>query len=102
MENEKKPNNAIKARCGYCPRVIFKSDEVDGEFKVKDGRIICPVCRITKMSKFKEEIAEDKKFYDADKAKQEEASREKAKQEVIDVAMASQIKAGKKYKLKKK
>lgn len=94
--------SVLKARCGYCPRVIFRSDETDGEFKQEDGKIICPVCRVTKLSKFKNEIKKDKKYYDAEKAKQEEASRAKAKQDVVDVAVASQIKAGKKYKLKAK
>lgn len=94
--------SVLKARCGYCPRVIFRSDETDGEFKQEDGKVICPVCRVTKLSKFKKEIKEDKKYYDAEKAKQEEISKAKSKQEVVDIAVASQIRAGRKYKLKSK
>lgn len=97
----KTKKSVLKMRCGYCPRVIFKSDETDGEFKQKDGKAICPVCRVTKLSKFKKEIEADKPKYDKMKKEEAKAEAEKATAEVIDIAMASQLRAGKKYKLKK-
>jgi uncharacterized Zn finger protein (UPF0148 family) len=91
----------LKKRCGYCPRVIFRDDEPDGEFRTLDGKIICPTCRVLKTSKLKKQIKADKKKYEAERKIQEEASSKKAKESVMDIAMASQDKIGKKYKLKK-
>jgi uncharacterized Zn finger protein (UPF0148 family) len=97
------PNKkTIKVRCGYCPRIIFKEDETDGTFKKKDGKIMCPVCRATKLSNFKGEIKKDEKNYNADKLVQEKISKERALGEVTDIAVASQINLGKKYKRKQK
>jgi len=92
----------IKAKCGYCPRIIFKENETDGTFKRKDGKLICPVCRATKLSKFSGEIKKDEKKYKKDKVKQEEISKANTLKDNIDVAIASQDRAGKKYKMKPK
>ena len=91
----------FKMRCGYCPRVIFKSDEPDGEFKKVDGKVICPVCRILKTSKHKDEIKADKKKYDKEKKKKEKKELKEEFKRISEVAVASQERAGKKYKLKK-
>lgn len=90
----------IKVRCGYCPRIVFKKDEPDGEFKKMDGKIICPVCRIMKKSNHREEIQKDGEIYKKEKEKKEEESRKEALVETTDIAMASQDRAGRKYKRK--
>lgn len=93
--------DTLKMRCGYCPRVIFKLDEIDGEFKQMDGKAICMVCRATKTSKFKKEINARKKEYKKIKEKEDDESKEKAKESAIEVAVFSQERLGKKYRLKK-
>ena len=98
----KPKKKTIKVRCGYCPRVIFKEDETDGTFKKKNGKIMCPVCRATKLSKFSKDIKKDERIYKEDKDKQEEQSKANALKQVTDIAVASQIKAGKKYQRKQK
>lgn len=97
----KTKKSVLKMRCGYCPRVIFRSDETDGEFKELDKKVICPVCRVLRTSKFKDEITADKVKYDNIQIQKAKEDAEKARLETIDVAVASQIRAGKKYKLKK-
>ena len=97
----KTKKSVLKMRCGYCPRVIFRSDETDGEFKELDKKVICPVCRVLRTSKFKDEIKKDKDKYTEIKAEEEKALNKKALEKAIDVAVASQERAGKKYRLKK-
>lgn len=97
----KTKKSVSKMRCGYCPRVIFRADETDGEFKEMDKKPICPVCRVLRTSKFRDEIKADKVKYDAIKIKKAKEDAEKARALAVDVAVASQIRAGKKYKLKK-
>lgn len=97
----KTKDDVLKMRCGYCPRVIFRSDETDGEFKEADGKMICPICRIAKLSKMKEDILKDKGEYEKIQQAKEEKETKESRAEVVDIAVASQIRAGKKYRLKK-
>ena len=66
----KQTKTEIGFKCGYCPKVIFKSDEPRGKLVKKDGKHICVLCRI-KLGKKWTEIENNKDNYEKDVQRKE-------------------------------
>jgi hypothetical protein len=81
--------------CGYCPRSIFKQNEVYGKIHMIDGKPACAVCRVMKFGSghIREKITLDRAKYEEDIIARNNREQDKADKVARRVAYASQIRA---------
>lgn len=77
-------------QCSFCSRTIYKEQEVKGRLWLVDGKPMCPTCRVTKLNgKTAKAIKDDKRKYEVDKKKAEQADKEKEKKRIEELSANS-------------
>ena len=92
FKKEKKRRSFV---CAFCGRSIDLSTEPDGKIKKHDDKPVCVVCRATKLSPLSDLIKKGKIKYSTQKRNREKKSKQEALKDVMEIAYASQQKAGK-------
>lgn len=96
-DSDKKPGT----QCAFCPKIIHLHQESGGMLHVKGGKPICAACRILSRSKFSTKIRADRSKFDADVVARREHLQDKANDNAMKVAAASQNNSGADSKKKK-
>ena len=89
QKKTKKPK-ILCAMCEYCPRIIVKEDEPNGEYYVKDGKRMCMICRVVKGSKFEQEIKASKPRMEEDLKQLNEVFDQEETERIIAIAAEAQ------------
>lgn len=82
----------VGVKCGYCPAVIFKHNEMNGRLYVteKEQLPICARCRVLK-GKWGKNILRDKSRYEKDVARRGEVLQQLANEKAKKIAQETQI-----------
>lgn len=79
----------VGIRCGYCPKVIWKDEEVNGRLFLKDSKPICVTCRVMK-GKFATKIRKSRMALETDLKEREAFMRTREARRILDLASDTQ------------